>query len=62
MGAQQVGSLATPNASVLGLSMGQQYPSCQGPQPSQASGSLPAGRSGDAGGTDPAVAALAVGG
>lgn len=53
-----VGSLASPDALVLGLSMGQQYPSCQGPQPSWTLGSLPVGHSGGAGGADPTVAAL----
>lgn len=50
-----VGSLASPNVSV---SMGQWYPSCQGLQPSWTLGSLPLGHGGDAGGADPAVAAL----
>ena len=38
--------------------MGPQQPSCQGPQPPQTRGFLAVGRGGDAGGADPAAAAL----
>lgn len=51
-------SLASPNTSVLGVFMGQRYPSCQGPQPSWTLGSLPQGCGGDAGSADPAGAPL----
>ena len=53
-----VGSLRPPNAPGLGVSVGPQQPSCQGPQPPQTRGFLAVGRGGDAGGADPAAAAL----